>query len=460
MFSKVSSLIQPRHLGLAGLVLLALAYMALFRYDRFGIEEAAAQALLLNWSIIHQIASPVALFGIPDLRALFFIPLDLHWAGSLSAAKVFTMLTLFATALMAYRWAERTYSSEAAMIATALLLIAPISVMQTDAIGGGIYLLFCFITAFWLGEIMKQAKHALPSWFFLLIMVEAMAISIHPMGLAIPLVLGWQWWRDREPGKSARGKLIGLLLTALIITYLRWGWYGMESTASNPLTILGDAVLGSPLLREPGWGSGLIVLDLLLITTAIHLWRRVQDAMSQMLLLASMIGALQANHAWVLIAWASTLFLGIPLLIEANTRWGWRSLIGQRGALLLTVFVVATISMHADRTLARITSLHLKGDTDMVIAVLAREAADTRKPFLAASQWPARTLLACRRDVLPLPPAESKPEAFRQQIKGLTHLAFDPRNTANHALTRNMAALSHEWETIALLPGGVVVKKK
>ncbi|RMH59326.1 MAG: hypothetical protein D6678_07960 [Zetaproteobacteria bacterium] len=452
-------MIQPRHLGLAGLVVLSFAYMALFRYDRLGIEEGAAQALLLNWSIVQQIASPVALYGMPDLRAIFFVPLDMHWAGSLVAAKVFTLLTLFGTALMLYRWAERVYSSESAMISTALLLIAPISAMQVDALGSGVFLLFCLVAACWLNEIMRNAKHALPSWFFLLIITCAMAVSLHPMGLAIPAVLLWQWWRA-DAWQQARGKFLGLLLATVVICYIRWGWYGMEAGADNPLVMLGDALLGSPLLRSPGWGTGLILFDLLLITAGVHLWRKCADPLALMLMLASAIGLLAANHSWAFLSWTAILLLGIPLLIEANTRWGWRSLLGQRGVLLLVVCVVATISMNADRNLARVSALHLKNNTDMVIAVLAQEAADASKPFIAASEWPARTLLACRRDVLPLPPVNKDLATFRKQISGLTHLAFDPRAPRNHDLTRAMAALSHEWETIALLPGGVVLKDK
>jgi len=460
MLSRLQALIQPRHMGLACLAILAWAYMALFRYDNYGIEEGAALALLINWSIIHQIASPVALFGIPDLRAIFFVPLDLHWAGSLAAAKVFTMFTLFGTGLMLYRWSEREHSSESAMIATALLLIAPISLMQTDAIGSGVYLLFCFAAATWLMNIMEQSDHSLPSWFFLLLLITAMAISMHPMGLAIPFALGWRWWQQSKQEKQGKRLIVGLALTTAIMLFLRWGWHGMEAGNANPLMTLSDIILGSPLLHLPNWGIGLIIGDLLLITIGIVLFRKVTDALSLMLIAASLIGAVQGNHAWALIAWTTTLFLGIPLLIEANERWGWRGLTGQRGLLLLTVVVIASLSMAHDRQLALVGKHHLKNDTDMVIAVLEKEASDTKKTFLAASQWPARTLLACRRDVLPLPPASEDIALFRKQTKGLTHMAFNPQDESLHQLARNAAALSNELETIALLPGGVVLKAK
>ena len=92
--------------------------------------------------------------------------------------------------------------------------------------------------------------------------------------------------------------------------------------------------------------------------------------------------------------------------------------------------------------------------------VLEAEAADTNLAFVAASQWPARTLLACHRDVLPLPPSTEDDALFRKQTKGLTHFTFSPQDPALHDLSRNMAALTDKLDTIALMSGGVVLKTK
>ena len=162
MLAKIIDSIQPRHFGLLAMCILAFLYMALFRYDTYGIEEGAARALLINWSVIDQIANATPLFGIPDLRAIMFIFLDLHWAGSLAAAKVFTLFMTFATALMLYRWGEHYDSSETSTIATALLLISPVTVMQVDSISPGVFLLFCFICAFWLKQMYDDSTRTLP----------------------------------------------------------------------------------------------------------------------------------------------------------------------------------------------------------------------------------------------------------------------------------------------------------
>lgn len=460
MLSKVQEAFQPRHLGLIGLCLLAWAYLSLFRYDNYGIEESAALDILLNWSIVHQIASPVAFFGVPDLRAVLFIPLDMYWAGSLIAVKVFTMYILFGAALIMYRWSEEVHGSESSMMATALLLISPISLMQTDAIGSGIYMLFCFVVIGWLNQMVRDSDKALPSWFFLQLMIAALALSMHPMGLAVPLALGIHWWRNSSDAGKTRRMLLSVSFVTVFMLFIRWGWYGMDDAVANPLSILGNSILGSPLLHDSSTGFGMLIAAFLLIAIGIQTYRRVNDPVSIMLVIASLIGALHADHAWVFIAWATTLYLGLPLLIELNQRIGGRSLMGQRGILLVLVVCIATISMLNTRQAGQIAKLHMKGPVDAVISVLELEAADREKAFVAASQWPARTLLVCRRDVLPLPPSKEDPEAFRMQTDGLTHIAFNPQFEGLRQLTRNVASMSDSFETIAILQGGVVVKAK
>lgn len=459
MLSKLQEAFQPRYLGLIGLILLAWAFLSMFRYDNYGIEESAALDILLNWSIVHQIASPVAFFGVPDLRAVLFIPLDMYWAGSLIAVKVFTMYILFGTALMLYKWSSEVHGGEPSMMATALLLIAPISLMQTDAIGSGIYLLFCFVVIGWLNQMVRDSDKALPSWFFLQLLLAAMAVSMHPMGLAVPLALVVHWLRNASDKRQARRMIGSIGFVTVFMVFVRWGWYGMDA-AGNPFSTLSDSLLGSPYLHEPATGVGILMASVLLIVIGAHAWRRSNDPVSIMLMMACLIGSLHADHAWALICWATTLYLGVPLLIELNERIGKRSLMGQRGILLLLVVAIATLSMLHTRQLGMVAKQHLKGPVDALISVLEREAELTDAPFLAASQWPARTLLACRRDVLPLPPATEDVAAFRKQTSGLTHIAFNPHQESMHALSRNAAALSDSYETIALQIGGAVLKAK
>ena len=463
MFSTIRDQLAARHLGLAGYCLLAWGFMALFRYDQYGIEESAALDLLLNWSIVQQIASPVAFFGVPDLRAILFIPLDMHWVGSLAAVKVYTMFFLFGTTLMLYRWGESRFGSEASMIATALLLISPVTLMQVDAIGSGIYLLWAFAVAAVLDELIHASERTAPSWLFLQILVCAFAVSLHPMGLALPLALIWRWLREQEMIQKRRRMMLTLLITTAVMLLLRWGWYGIDASAANPLTVLADALIGSPLLHAKSWGMGLIVADLgAAAVIATLLIRKLDlDVTSLMLILASLIGLLHADHAWTLIYWAMTLYLGVPLLIRLNERIGWRGLAGQRGGVLIVVMVVVVMATMVAKNSYATRQMEMKGPTDQVIAVAEREAANAPVgEFVIASQWPARTLLATRRDVLPLPPYLSDIAEFEAKIKGVSHVVFDPQAKGQHKLAQNMAALSHKFETIALMPGGVVLKRK
>jgi len=464
MFSTIRENLAPRHLGLAGLCLLAWGFIALFRFDNYGIEEAAALDLLLNWSIIHQIASPVAFFGVPDLRAILFIPLDMHWVGSLIAAKVYTMFFIFGTALLLYNWSECRHGSEASMISTALLLIAPITLMQTDAIGVGIYLLWAFAVASIFDDLMHASERTTPSWLFLQILICALAVSLHPMGLALPLAVIWRWLRENDERKKARRMILAMVGTSVIMLFLRWGWYGMDAAAANPLSVLADALIGSPLLHAANsWGMGLIVADLGLVAIiATLLIRKLDiDSTALMLIVASAIGVLHADHAWVLIYWATTLYLGVPLLIKLNERIGWRGISGQRGLVLIVVMALVVMATSAAKNSYATRQMELKDRTDQIIAVLQKEAETAPvDQFIAASQWPARTLLVTRRDVLPLPPVSTDIQDFEAKIKGITHIVFNPQQKEMHDLARNMAALSHKYETIALLPGGVVVKLK
>lgn len=460
MLSKITDLIQPRHLGLAGMVIIAWVYFTLFRYDHFGIEEAAALDLLINWSIIHQIASPVALFGIPDLRAIFFIPLDMYWAGSLPAAKVYTMFVLFATTLMLFNWSKRQHSDESAMMASALLLLSPLTLMQVDAIGSGVYLLFCFVVGAWLSQEISKAQFHFNAWYFLLALITAMAVSIHPMGLALPLVLFWQWLKNSEDRERSKRLLIAIGFVTALMLFLRWGWNGLDAAVTNPLITLGDSIAGSPLLHEAGWGLGLMVIDCLLLVIGFAIYRKNQDTLSMVLIIASVIGILRGDHAWAFIAWGCTLYLGVPLLIQANSRFGWKGFVGQRGITFGIILFVAVVSMTNLRALGTINALHLKSETDQLIAIMEAEASDLNKSFVAASQWPARTLLVCKRDVLPLPPSMEDQEQFIKITQGITHFVFDPQDESLHSLSRNVAALSGQYETIALQPGGVILKDK
>ncbi|MDX8410212.1 MAG: hypothetical protein R8J84_09285 [Mariprofundales bacterium] len=458
MISSILSQFRPRHLAMLGFCLLALAYYFLFRYDAYGIEEGAARALLINWSIVHQIANPIAFFGVPDLRALLFMFLDLHWAGSLAAAKVFTMLFLFATVLMMHPWSVQRDGDEAAMMSCSLLLLSPLCLMQTDAIGSGIYLLFGFVAIYWLHEQLRRVDDTVTSHFFLMLLVVALVVSLHPIGLAAPIALLIAWRRMPKHRKQ-RHVLLGIVISTLVMIFLRWGWSGLEAPSTIP-AVLTDIWLGSPLLHGAhDWVGYLIAMLLLAALAAVPIWRRL-DLMSGMLLLAGLIGLYHPDHVWALIVCALLYFLGVPALIQINQRIGGAGVMGQRGLVMVVVMAVALVCMQSGKQMSQIRTSQLKAADDALIELAAGDAEDVGKPFLAASQWPGRTMLASRRDVFPLPPASDDPEKFKHNVKKLTHILFDSRLEKHAPLARNMAAVADQWETVAINRAGVLVKRR
>ncbi len=461
MLSKITDAIQPRHIGLLALCGLAFLYMALFRYDNYGIDEGAARALLINWSVIDKITNATPLFGMPDLRAIMFIFLDIHWAGSLAAAKVFTLFTLFGTALMLYRWSEDNDSSETATIATALLLISPISIMQVDAIAPGVFLLFCFASAYWFEQLYRESKRTLTGSFFMVILMSAFAVSLHPMGLALPAALLILWFPKNEEAPEKRRNLwIGLSVSTVILLFARWGWSGLEA-GGNHLATLGMILTGSPILQAtPPTGYGLIVASLLGFVISIYVYRRYFESMSLMLVLASLLGLFWADTSWALIVLTTILFLGTPMLIAAHRKTGIQNLMGQRGLVIILIIVCANIFTAADKKQRLVSQLKLKSDTDYLIAAAASMASDHSHKFLIASQWPGRTMLATKRDVLPLPPQVILNDAktFQAKTAGITHYIFDPKDPKNTSLSKTSASLGHAMEAIELLPAGVILK--
>ncbi len=465
MFSLIRDHFSARHLGLFGLCVMAFVYLALFRYDLYGIEEAAARALLINWSIIHQIASPVALFGVPDLRGFLFVLLDLHWAGSLIAAKVFTMLVLFGTLLGLYRWAERHIGDEAAMIVTGLLILLPVSIMQTDAVGGGIYVFSGLLIIAWLDETVKASPFDVPGLMFLEAALLALVISIHPAGLAAAVVLLLNWWRMPDASKAKRRNvMIAMAVGVIIPLVLRLGWPDAAGFSGDFMSYLSSMVLGPELLPfsdQFRQGAGLILAVLLVLVLLVALWQRQLDTLGWFLLLGCLLGSWHVNDVWLFLAAVTLLYLGIPMLLQLNARLGFRGLMGQRGLVLLTVFLVATMAMTTDRHYRSIGQQHLMNLQDQLIDMMAADASLTGKDFMAASEWPARTLLACKRDVLPLPvvhEGDDDPQRLLQRIKGVTHVLFDPREEKNHQLAQQFSALNPWYETVALNSAGVVLR--
>jgi hypothetical protein len=129
--------------------------------------------------------------------------------------------------------------------------------------------------------------------------------------------------------------------------------------------------------------------------------------------------------------------------------------------------------MRADKAHYEIRQLGILSEQDQLIRTLSEEAENARKAaeetggnttpthLRIASQWPGRTMIACRCDTLPLPPAARDPQAQLAMMRSVTHLLFDPKRPANVLLARNLASLGGDAaETIELRPEGVLLHFK
>lgn len=139
----------------------------LLRPDSYGLDEGAAKALLLVWSMADQVATSAVTFNMPDLRALLFLPVAFLWTGNVFAAKVFTALTVALAIWLFYLWSRRTAGAESALVASGLLIISPLVLEQIDALSPGIYLLPAFALGAWLNTEYRTNPRPGGGWFFL-----------------------------------------------------------------------------------------------------------------------------------------------------------------------------------------------------------------------------------------------------------------------------------------------------
>lgn len=454
--------IKERYWGLAVMLLWGGAILGLgvLRFDSYGINEAAARALLLAWSVTGQVISTVFVLELPDFRALLFAPLGIYWPGSIVAAKVFTLLITFGAATLLYKWSRRELGSETALIATGLLLIAPITIIQADTLGAGPYLLLAFGLGEWLNRAYRQGGRPLGGWFFLQLVLVMIAVSLHPAGLAYPLALIWDWYRNPVDERQRRHVYIGTGIALAFILVLRTGWQPLE-WLGNPLLTLAHAALG-----QQGAGEGLTwSVGTLLAAALLYILVRERDNLSadfmrRSLLAGAAIGALVADGAWAMVALAAVLYLGVPRLIAFNSLFGGQSFFRQRGLVMATLVIAAMLFTQADKAHQHAVAQNLAPPTDQLIMTLAAELDNTEPDgnVLTMSQWPAKTMLAVKRPVLPLPPPYSDSETLLNNIEGARYLIFDPFDPGNRALSDNLSKATDAAETIDLQEGGAIIR--
>src|SRR3569832_931714 len=245
MASSVTSTISRllnRYWGIIVLLIWggALLGLGLLRTAPYGLDEGAARGLLLIWTIFDKIVNPIVTLGIPDLRALLFIPLGAYWPGSLIAAKVFTLALAFAAVTLLYRWSSRTADTEAALIASALLLISPQFINEIDSIDTGVYLLLAFALGAWLNGAHRRSQRAFSGWFFLQLLWVGITITLQPAGLAYPMIPAWAWHKVPLDPRRKRQLWMGLVLVTAVTLAIRGGLTTIE-WGINPLMSLAQA---------------------------------------------------------------------------------------------------------------------------------------------------------------------------------------------------------------------------
>jgi len=461
MNARISGWIQsilPRYVALAALCALSVAYMASFRYDLYGVEEGAARSLLLNWSLGSNILNPIAVLGFPDMRALLFSPLNFHWIGDLSAARTLVMFFTLATGLMLYRWAEKQLNDETALFATGLWLIAPLTVSQIDSLGAGNILILACILCYWSAGFYRASDHAMPGNYFVLLLLLALASSMHPAGVGMAIGLAWHETRVHRPKQRKRiALLIGLSLMFFFVLASRTGWPSLD-LFSSPIPALGT-VLEGDLADVPSPGFGLLVLGLLLLTLLSGIRRIRDDLFSTMLLGGIVVGAVCADMAWAELVLTYILFEGFHGLVSVNNRFGGYGLMRRRGIVVVCVLVLTLGFMLGDKQRFLFNRAHGMHRVDRVITEIGELTSNMTGQTLVASQWPGRTMLATRRGALPLPPVRADdPDGFLRQMHGVIFLVYDHHDRRMKAMNRQVAELSNRIKTESILPGGIILR--
>jgi hypothetical protein len=437
--------------------------LSLLRFDAYGIDEGAARSLLINWTVADRVVNPIVTLGAPDFRALLFLPLGAYWPGSFVALKVFMLVVLFAAVTLLYKWSKKHQDGETALIASGLLLIAPLSLMQINAVGAGPFLLLGFGLGLWLDQRYRKVGKQLGGWFFIQMLLVVTMVTIHPAGLAYPLALAWEWQRNPLNPHQRKQMHIGIGIAtvfALLFAYIfgnpaiNWG--------VNPLETLGATAMG----RVPGdltplqYTSG--VVPALIVGAVIFGYRKqiLAEMLPRMLVLGGLLGLVAADFGWSLILLALVLYCGMPLLIKLNGSMGIHNFAGQRGLVMLVIFIFATLFMLGDRSYRSSVINGSLDPHDQIIKALATETEPMKENFYTISQWPARTMLALKRPVFPLPPEFKTPQELLKNIGKIDFIVFDPFDPANKHLRQQLSTLTKETETLIQQTGGVIVKVK
>ena len=465
--NNLLSRIPKEYLAYFALALWGAAVIMMLNKTNFGLDEGGAHALLLVWSVADGVVSSIVTMGLPDFRTLFFIPAGALWTGNLIAAKVTTIIVMAIVAWALHGWRKGiSEQEESSLIATGLLLISPLVLSQIDTMSVGPFLLFVFAMGAWTDKTYRESRQALGGVYFGQVFLALISATLHPMGLAYPLMLLWSWHRnplDRERRNYVFAGIISATVIALVLTL---GWHHI-SWFGNPVRAASSMLLGPSEgdLGVGGWISGTGMLLLLLWVAISQSGRMWKDLLGRMLLASLVIGIFIGDGTFALAALTVVLYWGLPVILRSNAEGGFWA---QRGIALVLIFLVSTSFMLNDKAAYQSTQLGELAARDALIRAFSENAEDMLKDahgqapahkLRVASQWPALTMLGCRCDALPLPPEARDGDALYAMLKGVDYLLFDPHDPANSALSRNLATMqAGRVETVDLRKGGVIVE--
>jgi len=425
------------------------------RFDPFGIEEPAARALLLAWSVGERVQSTIFVLGLPDLRALLFAPLAAYWPGSIIAAKVYMLLAIACAAALLYRRSREEDGAETALLATGLLLISPITVLEADVLGAGPFLLLSFTVGSWLDRRYRTAQRPLGGWYFTQLLWLMIATSLHPAAMAYPAALAWEWKIQPVNRKNQRQMLIGIVATLAFVLAMRLGWPALDWLA-NPITSLSRALIGGDSsLDAASWVTGSVALAALMAIGIGERRRLASSLMRRMMVLGLVLGLACADGAWAMLAVAALLYLGIPRLLRFNQSLGSEGFAGNRGITMAALVIVLIVFTRADKAHHFAVAQNHLPPVDALMLRFAAEIEDVDQDVLTMTQWPGKAMLALRRPALPLPPDYPDADTLIAHIKGVNYLLFDPKRNAG--LAKTLAERTDVFQTMMVEEGGVAV---
>jgi hypothetical protein len=265
----------------------------------------------------------------------------------------------------------------------------------------------------------------------------------------------------------------GVGLVVVLVLVIRMGWNDVE-WLQNPLKALAYILLGAHPNSEMEAGHWLVggIVTLLLVIVLGKTYRQLRsDFLGRSFVIAVILGLFAADASWALLAMSLVLYFGLPILLpqQASPAYGF---LRQRGVPFLLVFILCNFFMRADKEHYDLRNTGILSAQDQLIKTFADETEIAHKasaesgkqpaeaPIRVASQWPSRTMIACRCDTLPLPPVAPDPKSQLTMLKSITNLILDPKQPNNLGLAENFANLGGVLETTSMQPGGVILQVK